>query len=85
MSTQKKKDWQQEPENFQSTPLNADQLAEICAGKYPTNYEEYFIHLRNISPTDSTGLEVLRGRESSDTYKVLAGSFVCEIEAFGSS
>lgn len=46
LSTQK--DWQQEAENFEFTSLNAKQLAEIYTGKYPTNYEEDFIHLRNI-------------------------------------
>ncbi|KAK2765224.1 hypothetical protein FQN54_008923 [Arachnomyces sp. PD_36] len=38
--------------NTESTPLNASQLAEIYAGKFPSDYEEDVIHLRNIPSRD---------------------------------
>jgi hypothetical protein len=52
-----KKRGQQEAANSQFTPLTAGQLADLYAGKYPANYEEDFIPLKNIS---TSGIKKIR-------------------------
>lgn len=49
VSSQRQNDRQQEAERFEFSTLNTGQLAELYLGRYPTNYEEDFIHLRGIS------------------------------------